>query len=172
MDGLSDYQISVLLYHLYRDAGCHGMRKLVEHIIKSGVVPVEKKMDYSMKKPRTTRWIVQYILVATLAHIEFSADRTKRWMLSWKFIDEAKSPRKDSLKNAIANVYKYKKYTLIPLGKCPVCKIIQIQHGCPYTPLHLVQKMPREELKSLIEKVYRTRPLDEVLSRHKQEGNA
>ncbi|MEM4818970.1 MAG: hypothetical protein QW794_04825 [Thermosphaera sp.] len=58
VDDLTNEEISVLLYLVFKEAGCAGMQKILEEIMKTGTCPISKEMDSSMRIPRTTRWMV------------------------------------------------------------------------------------------------------------------
>ncbi|MEM4430766.1 MAG: hypothetical protein QXM08_06345 [Thermofilaceae archaeon] len=148
VDDLSNEEISVLLYLVFKESGCTGMQKILEEIMRSGICPISKGMDASMRIPRTTRWMLQYSLASVMAWIGFSAQRAREWMKSWRFVDEDVEPRGDSLDNALMNVYRYGKLFLIPRGGCPFCT-----EACPYTPIHRVLRIPEKRIKVMAEAI-------------------
>lgn len=148
VDDLSNEEVTVLLYLVFKESGCAGMQRIVEEIMRCGVCPVSKEMDGSMRIPRTTRWMVQYVLSSVMAWIGFSAQRAREWMKSWRFVDEDVEPRGDSLENSLMNVYRYGKLFLIPRGGCPFCT-----ESCPYTPIHRVLRIPEKRIKLMIEAI-------------------
>ncbi|MEM1759871.1 MAG: hypothetical protein QXU26_04075 [Thermofilaceae archaeon] len=148
VDVLSNEEISVLLYLVFKEARCAGMQKILEEIMKTGICPISKEMDGSMRIPRTTRWMVQYILSSVMAWIGFSSPRARVWMKSWRFTDEDVEPRGDSLDNSLMNVYRYGKLFLIPRGSCPFCT-----ESCPHTPIHRVLRIPEKRIKLMVEAI-------------------
>ncbi|MEM1672978.1 MAG: hypothetical protein QXT86_13090 [Archaeoglobaceae archaeon] len=146
VDHLTDKQITVLLYLLFKETNCKGMEKIVRNIYEEGICLIKKTMDNSMRINRTTRWMVQYILSSTMAWLGFSSDRTRQWLLSWRFIDEDIDPRSDSLENSLLNVYRYNKLFLIPRGGCPLCT-----PACTLTPIHRVLRMSEKRVKKMVD---------------------
>ncbi|MEM4620229.1 MAG: hypothetical protein QW607_08440 [Desulfurococcaceae archaeon] len=148
IDYLTDKQISVLLYLLFKEINCKGMEKVVRKIYEEGICPVYKTMDNSMRINRTTRWMVQYILSSIMGWLGFSSDRTRQWLLSWRFVDEDEDPRSDSVENALLNVYRYNKLFLIPRGGCPFCS-----PSCTLTPIHRVLRVGERRIKKMVDVV-------------------
>ncbi|MEM4619846.1 MAG: hypothetical protein QW607_06490 [Desulfurococcaceae archaeon] len=146
LDHLSDKQITTLLYLLFKETNCKGMEKIMRNIYEEGICPVRKTMDNGMKINRTTRWMVQYILSSTMAWLGFSSDRTREWLLSWRFIDEDEDPRSDSLENSLLNVYKYNKLFLIPRGGCPFCT-----PSCSLSPMHRVLRVGERRVRKMVD---------------------
>lgn len=146
VDHLTDKQISVLLYLLFKEVNCKGMEEIMEMIYEQGICPVRKTMDNGMKINRTTRWMVQYIFSCVLAWLGFSSDRTREWLLSWRFIDEDEDPRSDSMENALLNVYRYNKLFLIPRGGCSFCI-----PSCNLSPMHRVMKVSEKRVKKMVD---------------------
>ncbi|MEM4618942.1 MAG: hypothetical protein QW607_01880 [Desulfurococcaceae archaeon] len=148
LDHLSDKQISVLLYLLFKEVNCRGMEGVVRRIYEDGTCPIRKTMDSSMRINRTTRWIVQYVLSSVMAWIGFSSDRTRQWLMSWRFVDEDEDPRSDSIENALLNVYRYNKLFLMPRGGCPFCT-----PSCSLTPIHRVLRVGERRVRKMIDVV-------------------
>ncbi len=151
LDNLTDRQITALLYLLFKYSNCPGMAELMRYIYRTGTVPVRKEMYNIMRIPRTTRWIVQYIITAVLGYLGTSADRVYQYLFSFKFIDEDEEPRSDSPKNAIYNVFSRHDLLLVPRGACPICPLLLNKEACNETPIHKVFRMRPSRVKELIE---------------------
>jgi len=151
LDGLTDIQVSALLYLLFLEAGCEGMAKALEWISEHRIVLIPKRFYDVMRIPRTTRFLFQHCLAGVMAWLGFSDSRIHEWMLSWKFIDEDTDPRKDSLSNALYNVFHYGILDLTPKGGCPWCWMLLKRESCGETPMRKVIKLPKEKILSIAE---------------------
>jgi len=150
IDSLSNTQTTVLLYLTFEEAGCPGLRRIIESIAEQRVAPVRKEMYYEMDIPRTTRWLLQYIFTSILAVLGAGSGKAEEWLLSWRFIDEDADPRDDSPANAIYNVYSIGKLALVPRGSCPFCRLVGEGEGCSSSPIFKVLALGRKR----IERIY------------------
>ncbi|MEM4620954.1 MAG: hypothetical protein QW607_12180, partial [Desulfurococcaceae archaeon] len=148
LDHLTDRQITVLLYLLFKEINCRGMEEVVRRIYEEGICPIRKTMDNVMRINRTTRWMIQYVLSSAMAWLGFSSDRTRQWLMSWRFIDEIEDPRSDSLENALLNVYRYNKLFLMPRGGCPFCT-----PSCNLTPIHRILRVGERRVRKMVDVV-------------------
>ena len=149
VDGLSNKQISALLYAIFKAVGCRGLAEICRSIYEKGVAPVRKEMYSYMRIPRTTRWLLQYVLASVMAHIGFSGERILSWLMSWGFIDEDRDPRRDSTFNALYNVSKGL-LDLMPRGACPFCPLTG-EESCSDTPIIRVRRLRRERVISFLD---------------------
>ena len=149
VDGLSNKQATALLYMVFKSAGCRGLAEVCKSIYEKGVVPVRKEMYGYMRVPRTTRWLLQYVFASVMVWLGFSGERVLRWLMSWKFVDEDRDPRRDSTFNALYNVSKGL-LDLMPRGACPFCPLMG-EESCADTPLIKVRKLGREKILSFLD---------------------
>ena len=155
LDELSNDQITALLYLLFNMGNCSGMEKIMEYIGEHGIVPVRKEMYNLMENPRTTRWLIQYIISSIMGYLGFSERRTYEYLVSFKFVDEDVDPRKDSIHNSLYNVFRRGNLFLLPRGGCPVCSLILKKESCTDTPMIKILRIPRQRIIQILEFVKR-----------------
>ncbi|MEM2203747.1 MAG: bifunctional DNA primase/polymerase [Sulfolobales archaeon] len=122
---------------LFAEVGCHGISEALEGVLRGEKVPIRKIMVDFMRISRTSRFLFLHIVAASLRILGIDEERAREALTRITFIDSDEDPVKDSLQNAIDNVYRYSVFRIMPVGSCPFCDLMG-REPCQYRDPNLL----------------------------------
>jgi len=121
VEKLTPEQLKILLFLIYHDMGCLGLRDLVYEWLKDGQVRM-RKFPWSN---RTSRFYFLHAIAATLALLGVEEKRTAEVLASYEDIDGKPA---DSAESALYTIYRskqalFKRLYIMKRGECPFCSL-------------------------------------------------
>jgi len=149
---LDPLKLKVLLYLLFKKAGCKGLEKLMREWITKGYIPLLYGTWY-MDIPRSTRMLFEHTVLSIAFFAGASEDQLGKLYDEMVFKHGGRvEDAGDNWENIIHNISRGT-LNLIRKGRCPFCVLAGVGGFCPSFPLSKVMQLSRDYISVLVRRL-------------------
>jgi len=149
---LDALKLKVLLYLLFKKAGCKGLEKLMREWITKGYIPLLYGTWY-MDIPRSTRMLFEHTVLSIAFFAGASEDQLGKLYDEMVFKHGGRvEDAGDNWENIIHNISRGT-LNLIRKGRCPFCVLAGVGGFCPSFPLSKVMQLSRDYISVLVRRL-------------------